>query len=85
MECPLCEYLLLSVVIVVAFIVGGNCLSGRDWYVVISLGTIICLSEGGAGDRVSFVRLYRLFSVVVVALIVVENRLSGKYGRLQSV
>ena len=64
-----------------------HCLYGRDWYVVIPLGTIICLPEGGSGvGGVYFAEFpvcdFTLFFVVVVvvALIVVRNRLLGKDG-----
>ena len=49
MECPLCYFHLLFVAIVVTFIVVVNHPSGRDWYVITPLGTIICLQVGGAG------------------------------------
>ena len=86
MECPLCNFLVLFVIIVFAFIVIGNRLSGRDWYVVIPMNTIICIPSGGAGvDVVYFVErplcdFIVFLVVVVVALIVVGNRLSGKDG-----
>ena len=61
MECPLCDFHLLLFVILIALIVVVNRLSGRDWYVVIPLSTIICLSGGRSRGlwsefcRVSFV------------------------------
>ena len=45
----MCNFLLLFVVIIVLFVVVRNRLSGRDWYVVITLGTIVCLLAGGEG------------------------------------
>ena len=47
-ECPLCDFHLLFFVIVIALIVVVNRLYGRYWYVVIPLGTIICLLSGGS-------------------------------------
>ena len=86
-ECPLRNFLLLFVVVVVSvLIVVRNRLSGIDWYVVIPLGTIICLPEVGAGVGGSYFAEFPLcnfiifFVVVVVALIVVGNCLSGRDG-----
>ena len=82
----MCNFHLLFVVIFVAIIVVVNCISGRDCYVVINLVTIICLPEGGAGVvGVYFVECHfcdftHFFIIVVVALIVVQNRLLGKDG-----
>ena len=42
-------YFLLLFVVVVTLIVVGDHLLVRDWYVVISLGTIISVPAGGAG------------------------------------
>ena len=86
MEFPLCDFLFLFVVIVVALIVVGNCLSGRYWYVVIPLGDIICLPAGGVGVGGVYFAEFPLcdftpfFVVIVVVLIVVGNQLSGKDG-----
>ena len=50
-------FFLFVVIVVVAFIVFRNHLLGMDWLVVIPLGTITCLPEGGEGvDVVSFVK-----------------------------
>ena len=68
------------------FIVAVNCLSGRDWYAVIPLGTIICIPLGGAGVVVVYFAEFPLcnftlfFVVVVGMLIVVRNHLLGKDG-----
>ena len=65
----------------VALIVVANHLSGRDWYVVIPLSTIICLPAGGAGVGGVYVAKFPLcdftlfFVAVVIALIVVQNLL----------
>ena len=49
MECPLGDSLLSFIVVVSALIVIGNRLSGMYEYVIIPLGTIICLLEVGSG------------------------------------
>ena len=88
LECPLCNFHLSFVNIVVALMVTGNCLSGRDWYVVIPLGTIICLPEGEAGMGGVYFAAFILckftvfFVVVVVKLVVFGNHLSEKDGQV---
>ena len=89
MECLLCDFHLLLVAIAVALIVVANCLSGRDWYFVIPLGTIICLLAGEAGVcGVYFsecpLREFTLF----LSLLLSRSQLSGisswkSMGRLQ--
>ena len=61
-ECPLRDFILFFVFVDVALEVFGNRLSVRDGWVVNPLGTIICVSAGGAGvGGLSFARLSCLF------------------------
>ena len=58
---PFLDFVVLFVVVIVAFIVFGNHLLVMDWSVVIPLGTTICLPYRGAGVvGVSFVRILPL-------------------------
>ena len=55
---PFLEFFVLFIVVVVVVIVVSSHLLGMDWSVVMSLGTIICLPERGAGvGGLSFVQL----------------------------
>ena len=85
-ECPLCNFHLLFLVMITALIVVVNRLSGLDCYVVIPLGIIICLPAGGASvgevyfTECHFMRVYPIFVFVILAFVAVGNRLSIKNG-----
>ena len=78
-ECPLCDFLVFFVVVVVALIVVGNHLWGKDGQVVIPLGNIIYLPLGLAGvGGVSFARIFRLFCRLCRR---VHSRLEAYFGK----
>ena len=58
-DVPSLECVVFFFVVAVALIVAGNWLLGRDAWVVITLGTFICLPAGGVGvGGVSFAWFY---------------------------
>ena len=77
------DFLFLFIV-VLAHIVVGDCLSVNNWYVVISLGNIICVPTAGAGVGEVYFAEFPLsnfivfFVIVIVALIVIGNLLLGR-------